>query len=87
MKKIFFASTLLISFLIASCDYLSNSSDKNLFSLILLNSNQVCCESFGYGSGMVKCCVSYAWTTASQCVVPADFVGGGKQIVDNSFCK
>jgi hypothetical protein len=46
----------------------------------------VCCESFGYGSMMAKCCESYEWTAPDACAVSADHVGGGKQVVDASLC-
>jgi hypothetical protein len=47
---------------------------------------QVCCESFGYGAMMVKCCESYEWTTRSECAVPEQHVGGGKQVVEAGKC-
>jgi hypothetical protein len=47
----------------------------------------VCCESFGYGSEMVECCQTYEWTTAAECAVAEGFVGGGKQVVDDSHCE
>lgn len=48
--------------------------------------DKVCCESFGYGAQMVKCCESYEWTTAAACTVPPGFVGGGKQVVAADKC-
>ncbi len=50
------------------------------------NEEKVCCESYGYGDQMVKCCETYEWTTAEECKVPENFVGGGKDIVDRSHC-
>lgn len=47
---------------------------------------QVCCESFGYGAMMVKCCESYAWTAPEACVTPEGFVGGGKAVVADEMC-
>jgi len=47
---------------------------------------QVCCESFGYGAQMVKCCESYAWTAPDACVVPEGLVGGGKAVVADDLC-
>lgn len=47
---------------------------------------QVCCESFGYGAQMVKCCESYAWTTPEACTVEEGFVGGGKAVVSDDKC-
>lgn len=49
-------------------------------------SELVCCESFGYGAQMVKCCESYQWTSPDACVVPPNHVGGGKQVVDSQLC-
>ena len=51
------------------------------------NFPKICCESFGYGSQMKKCCESYEMVPSEQCKVPPKFVGGGKQQVDISFCK
>ncbi|MCP4624808.1 MAG: hypothetical protein GY850_14975 [bacterium] len=51
-----------------------------------LPNERVCCESFGYGASMEVCCESYEWTTPEECVVPDDFVGGGKKIVSDAFC-
>ena len=48
--------------------------------------NTVCCHSFGFGSEMKRCCDKYDWTTADECKVPEGLVGGGKEIVDNSYC-
>ncbi len=46
----------------------------------------VCCESFGYGARMIKTPSSYAMMPRSKCTIEPGFVGGGKNIVDNSFC-
>jgi hypothetical protein len=48
---------------------------------------QVCCESFGYGTGMVECCTKAAWSAPEACVVPPGFVGGGKRVVDDAKCN
>ena len=47
----------------------------------------VCCESFGYGTKMKKCCESYQMMPPENCQVEEGTAGGGMQIVDNSFCK
>jgi hypothetical protein len=52
-----------------------------------ITKKEVCCESYGFGARMVKCCEKYQWTTAEECVVPEGFVGGGKQVVDGSMCQ
>lgn len=48
---------------------------------------KVCCESFGYGAEMKKCCETYEWTDADKCTTEEGFVGGGKEIVDDSKCE
>ena len=47
---------------------------------------RVCCHSFGFGSEMKRCCDKYEWTAADGCKVPEGMVGGGKEVVDNSYC-
>jgi len=51
-----------------------------------ITNNKVCCHSFGFGSEMKRCCDKYEWTTADGCKVPEGMVGGGKEIIDNSYC-
>jgi hypothetical protein len=51
------------------------------------NTEKVCCETFGYGSLMIKCCQTYEMVPKDQCKVEEGLVGGGKQVVDVSFCK
>src|SRR4051812_11841872 len=46
----------------------------------------VCCNSYGIGAYGVKCCEKYKSTKKSECIVPEGSVGGGKSIVDNSYC-
>jgi len=45
---------------------------------------QICCNTFGYGSLMEKCCHRYAWSAADEC--DKEWKGGGSEIVDDSFC-
>lgn len=47
---------------------------------------KVCCEIFGYGKEMEKVNIHHNWTTTENCTVPEDFVGGGREIVDDSYC-
>jgi predicted small secreted protein len=47
----------------------------------------VCCETFGYGAMMEKVDSTYAMVSEDECIVPDDFVGGGKNVVDDDFCK
>lgn len=77
MRSIFITLFLII-FFIFSCDlYQDDSTDDNM----------VCCESYGYGAQMVKCCETYEWTLPEECTVPEGFVGGGKEIVSDEFCE
>jgi hypothetical protein len=46
----------------------------------------VCCESFGYGAGMVECCSNFAWTRPEECKVPPGMVGGGRRVVGSERC-
>lgn len=48
--------------------------------------NKVCCEFYGFGAMMVKCCEKYEWTKPEECIA-GNVVGGGRQVVDDSFCK
>jgi len=52
-----------------------------------VDDSSVCCESFGYGARMVKTPSTYALMSKSQCTVEPGFVGGGKNIVDYSYCN
>lgn len=49
-------------------------------------SDRVCCHKFGYGSQMKRVNSQYQFVEREDCVVPDDFVGGGREIVDDSFC-
>lgn len=51
------------------------------------NLKLICCESFGYGSRMKKCCESYKMVPAEKCKIPNGIVGGGMIQVHTSFCK
>ncbi|MFA5076289.1 MAG: hypothetical protein WC480_02630 [Patescibacteria group bacterium] len=63
------------------------SGPGKLFDANKTSTNEVCCHSYGFGSQMVRCCDKYEMMDASQCTVPQDFVGGGKEIVADSFCQ
>ena len=51
-----------------------------------IKSEKVCCHKFGYGAGMEKVQSKYVMIDKESCVTPEDFVGGGREIVDDSFC-
>ncbi|MFH1586083.1 MAG: hypothetical protein ABIB79_04910 [archaeon] len=48
---------------------------------------KVCCHKFGYGSMMKKVNSQYVLIEESDCTVPDDFVGGGREVVDDSNCQ
>ncbi|MFO7966159.1 MAG: hypothetical protein R6U44_00975 [Archaeoglobaceae archaeon] len=48
---------------------------------------KVCCQIYGYGKGMEKVNVHYAWATSENCTVPEGFVGGDREIVDDKYCR
>jgi len=51
------------------------------------DSDKVCCHKFGYGSQMVKVNSQYQYIEREDCVTPENFVGGGREIVADSFCE
>jgi hypothetical protein len=51
------------------------------------NNDQVCCEIFGYGARMVKTIYDYQMMSPGACTTPENLVGGGRNIVDKSFCE
>jgi len=48
---------------------------------------KVCCGTYGFGANMTKCCEIYEFTNRLDCKNEPGSVGGGKEIVNNSFCK
>lgn len=57
-------------------DSIDSSSESN-----------VCCKIFGYGSEMEIVNVQYILKNVDDCSTPSNFVGGGKLIVDDSYCN
>lgn len=51
------------------------------------STNKICCHIFGYGNQMNKVNSKYQMIEGGDCVVPEDFVGGGREIVDNNLCE
>jgi len=58
--------------------------------------SNVCCESFGYGANMIKTTSTYTMMPKSQCAncitnpttgINQCITGGGRNIVNNSYCK
>ncbi len=68
------------------CDAASNGISVDYKGECVQTDGLVCCEAFGYGSNWEKCCETYEWTLPAECTVPEDWVGGGKQIVADSYC-
>jgi hypothetical protein len=50
-------------------------------------SKRVCCKIYGLGAEMVEVNVRYEFILEERCSVPEDFVGGNREIVENSLCK
>lgn len=48
---------------------------------------KACCQIFGYGKGMEKVSIHHEWTSPENCTVPEGFVGGGREVVSNEYCK
>ena len=46
----------------------------------------VCCKTYGLGAEMEEVNVEYSWMPESVCVVPENFVGGGKEKVKPENC-
>jgi starvation-inducible outer membrane lipoprotein len=94
MKKTFILLFVVIIFVISGCSINPNLSNdfNNSEKRIDSDKNQktkVCCKTFGYGSRMVECCQRYEWTDPDKCSYPEDLqiTGGGKVIVEDSFCE
>jgi len=51
-----------------------------------LSKERVCCKVYGYGTEMQEVNVRYKITEKKECAIPEDFVGGNKEIVNNSYC-
>lgn len=51
------------------------------------NIETICCHIFGYGVNMKKVNSQYELMEEDECVVPEDFVGGGREIVSEKRCE
>jgi len=47
----------------------------------------VCCKIYGLGSRMKQVNVKYQKMFENECQTPTGFVGGGKEVVSESFCE
>lgn len=61
--------------------------DTNDTTMNVIESQKVCCHKFGYGNQMKKVNSKYQWIGENDCVTPEGFVGGGREIVDDEYCK
>ena len=52
-----------------------------------INKTKVCCKIYGFGSNMEKVNVNYNFVEKDDCSVPEDFVGGGREVVGEIYCK
>ena len=87
MKKIILpAGMFLLTFaLLAGCTAQKKEADTTAEEP--KEEKRVCCESYGYGSEMKKCCETYEWVEPGQCGAEEGIVGGGKEVVDDSKCE
>lgn len=51
-----------------------------------ISENKVCCKVYGYGAQMTEVNVRYRITEKKECNLPEGFVGGNREIVNNSYC-
>jgi len=83
MKKLFMfilTTLFLVSFVfIIQADELTTSDNE-------LN-EKVCCKVYGLGSRMKQVNIRYGWIEENECVTPEEFVGGGREIVDDDYCE
>jgi len=59
---------------------IGNNSDND-------SEEQICCHIFGYGSNMKKTNSQYEMMDEDECVVPENFVGGGREVVSKKRCE
>jgi len=48
---------------------------------------RVCCQIYGLGANMTKVDIKYKWMQAEDCVVPEEWVGGRREIVNTTMCE
>lgn len=66
----------------------SGSNDQpNVISAGNNNSEEVCCHIYGFGAMMKKVNSQYELMEEDECVVPEDFVGGGREVVSEKRCE
>jgi hypothetical protein len=53
---------------------------------INVSKEKICCKVYGYGAGMNETNVKYKITNKEGCSIPEGFVGGNREIVNNSYC-
>ncbi|MCX6749992.1 MAG: hypothetical protein NTZ83_00885 [Candidatus Pacearchaeota archaeon] len=51
-----------------------------------ISREKVCCKVYGYGAEMNETNVRYKITDKRECIIPENFVGGNREIVNNSYC-
>jgi hypothetical protein len=52
----------------------------------LVSKEEICCKIYGYGAGMNETNIHYEITSKKECTIPKNFVGGNREIVNNSYC-
>jgi len=48
---------------------------------------KICCEIYGFGTNMTKVDIHYRWLDSNACKIPEGFVGGGREVVNDSYCS
>jgi len=86
MKKLF-ALILTVFFLVSSmfiiqADELTTSNND-----LSESGEKVCCKVYGLGSQMKQVNIRYGWIEEDECVTPEEFVGGGREIVNDDYCE
>lgn len=61
-------------------------TDNNLNQIPTGSIEQVCCESYALGSGGGQYLQEFGWSYREECVISEKHIGGGKIIVDSSYC-
>ena len=64
-----------------------SNNQSNVISAGNNNSEEVCCHIYGFGVMMKKVNSQYELMEEDECVVPEDFVGGGREIVSEKRCE
>ena len=51
-----------------------------------ISKEKICCAIYGYGVNMTSTNINYKIIAKKECSIPEGFVGGNREIVNNSYC-